>query len=150
MVVKPAANFSWICSCMKALSPIHTRPLIGIFLSVFNVHVNRFPLRGRVIGTKYCKGSFVGAFEEKASLENEQMGILIDHDDRRVLFVQIAGLVARRIVCRVTEGESLERGERYGLIRFGSRMDVYLPMDSKVEVSVGQKVYSGRTKLGEL
>lgn len=123
---------------------------VSIYMNIFNVHVNRFPLTGKVLDTKYFKGSFKGAFEEKASLENEQMGILIDHQGQKILFVQIAGLIARRIVCRVKRDDELQRGERFGLIRFGSRMDVYLPLDAQVDVEMDQKVFAGRTKLGQL
>jgi len=123
---------------------------VSIFMNIFNVHVNRFPLSGTVLDTKYFEGSFMGAFQEKASLENEQMGILIDHQGKSILFIQIAGLIARRIICRVTKGETLARGERFGLIRFGSRVDVYLPLDAKIAVKLGQKVFAGHTKLGEI
>jgi phosphatidylserine decarboxylase len=123
---------------------------VSIYMNLFNVHVNRFPLSGKVIDTNYFKGSFLGAFEEKSSLENEQMGILIDHNEQKILFVQIAGLIARRIVCRAEKGDELERGQRFGLIRFGSRMDVYLPLESQIIVKIDQNVYAGQTKLGEI
>ncbi len=123
---------------------------VSIFMNIFNVHVNRFPLSGTVLETKYFEGSFMGAFKEKASLENEQMGVLIDHKGTSILFIQIAGLIARRIICRVKKGDTLARGERFGLIRFGSRVDVYLPLNSKIAVNIGQKVFAGHTKLGEV
>lgn len=123
---------------------------ISIFMNIFNVHVNRAPLDGKVLATEYHKGSFLGAFHEKASLENEQTGVLLDHGGKKILFVQIAGLIARRVVCRTGQGDELKRGERFGLIRFGSRVDVYLPLTASVSVKLNDKVYAGRTKLGEI
>ncbi|NIQ98182.1 MAG: phosphatidylserine decarboxylase family protein [Desulfuromonadales bacterium] len=124
---------------------------VSIFMSVFNVHVNRVPFSGKVIDMFYNKGEFLNASLDKASLQNEQAGILLETQDKqRILFVQIAGLVARRIITYPQVGEHLEVGKRYGLIRFGSRVDVYLPKDSEVLTSVGDRTTAGETILGYL
>ncbi len=122
---------------------------ISIFMSVFNVHVNRIPATGVVKRIEYNKGKFLVASKDKASLDNEQNAITIeDENGRRIKFVQIAGLVARRIVCYLKEGDSVNRGERFGMIRFGSRMDVYLPAGFTIQVKKGDKVSAGSTVLG--
>jgi len=122
---------------------------ISIFMSVFNVHVNRFPCAGTVIDSYYKKGAFLNAALDKASEKNEQLGLLIEAgQDRKLACVQVAGLIARRIVCYPEIGDSLSTGERYGLIRFGSRVDVYLPVDFSPRVSLGQTTVAGETILG--
>ena len=124
---------------------------ISIFMNVFDVHVNRLPVTGRVVGTFYNKGRFFNASLDKASLENEQAGLLLETaDGRQVLIVQIAGLVARRIVSYPEVGDELVRGCRYGLIRFGSRVDVYLPTSVRAEVSLDTRTVAGETVLGRL
>ena len=124
---------------------------VSIFMSVFNVHVNRVPFSGKVIDMFYNRGEFLNAALDKASLENEQGGILIETDKgARLLFVQIAGLIARRIVTYPKIGDQIERGKRYGLIRFGSRVDVYFPKGSEVEVRVGDHTVAGETIIGYL
>jgi len=124
---------------------------VSIFMSVFNVHVNRAPLSGSVVSTFYNKGSFLNAEMDKASIENEQAGIGLQTDDgRKILFVQIAGLIARRIVSYPKVGDRLERGLRYGLIRFGSRVDVYLPKGTDLQVHLGDRTTAGETVLGTL
>lgn len=123
---------------------------ICIFMSVFNVHVNRVPVSGRVKEVRYHPGKFLIGYAEKASLDNEQNAIVIEARGREILFVQIAGFVARRIVCYLKGGEQVERGERFGLIRFGSRVDVYLPLDSEICVSLKEKVVAGETILARL
>lgn len=121
---------------------------ISIFLSVFNVHVNRSPLTGAVDYFAYRSGKFLAAFNHMASEENEQTVIGIsDTAGRRVLFKQIAGLIARRIVCHLQEGASTSAGERMGLIRYGSRVDVFVPLDVKVLVREGQRVRAGESIL---
>ncbi len=121
---------------------------ISIFLSVFNVHVNRIPISGKVDYVVYHKGKFLAAFKEKASLDNEQTAIGIsDPYGRRVLFKQIAGLIARRIVCNVSEGQEVTVGQRMGLIRYGSRVDVFFDLSARVLVKKGQKVVGGETVL---
>ncbi len=124
---------------------------VSIFMSVFNVHINRVPLSGRIVETAYRPGKFVSANLDKASAANEQNALLLETlGGLRVLFVQIAGLIARRIVCWVKEGDSVERGHRFGMIRFGSRMDVYLPSNTQIHARLGQKAYGGQTILGYL
>jgi phosphatidylserine decarboxylase len=124
---------------------------VSIFMSVFNVHINRIPLSGRIIGASYRPGKFVSANLDKASIGNEQNALFLEAGNgARLVFVQIAGLIARRIVCWVKNGDSVERGHRFGMIRFGSRMDVYLPPDSQIQARLGQKAYGGQTILGFL
>ncbi|MBI2411650.1 MAG: phosphatidylserine decarboxylase family protein [Deltaproteobacteria bacterium] len=122
---------------------------ISIFMNVFNVHVNRSPAAGRVLDIIYNPGKFFNASLDKASLLNEQNALIMQAaNGKRYAFNQIAGLIARRIVCRVKQGVSLKKGERFGLIRFGSRVDVYLPTDCRVSVKVGDKVKAGSSILG--
>ena len=124
---------------------------ISIFMNVFNVHVNRLPVSGTVIDRFYHPGSFLNAALDKASLENEQCGLVVQTAaGSKVMFVQIAGLIARRIVTYPEVGDRVERGRRYGLIRFGSRVDVYLPPGSSVTVRLGEITTAGETVLGEL
>lgn len=122
---------------------------VSIFMSVFNVHVNRAPCDGRVEKIAYNAGKFLSAFKEKASLENEQSAVWVrPTGGSPILFVQIAGLIARRIVCKLKEGEPVAKAMRYGLIRFGSRMDVYLVADEvDVLVRKGEKTQAGHTVL---
>ncbi len=121
---------------------------ISIFLSVFNVHVNRMPISGRIDYLAYRTGKFFAAFKDEASKENEQTAIgVINKNGHRVLFKQIAGLLARRIVCNLREGQWKNGGERMGLIRYGSRVDVFLPMEATVLVKKGQTVKAGETVL---
>ncbi len=122
---------------------------ISIFMSVFNVHVNRVPLSGRVIDTFYRRGKFLDVRDERATFENEQQGLVLEGAGGfKIVVVQVAGLIARRIVCYARKGDMLKRGERYGLIRFGSRLDVYLPKGTDVKVAVGDKTVAGETVLG--
>lgn len=124
---------------------------ISIFLNIFDVHVNRIPCQGTVEQVVYQPGRFFVASRPEATLQNEQNALLIRAaQGARVLCVQIAGLIARRIVCWVAPGEAVACGERFGLIRFGSRMDVYLPVGTKLNVKVGDHVKGGETLLGEL
>lgn len=120
---------------------------ISVFMNVFNVHSNRSPVDGEIKGRWYTPGSFVNADFDKASLENERNALWIQTTRGDLLCVQIAGLIARRILCYVGTGDHLVRGQRYGFIRFGSRVDVYLSADARAEVTIGQKVSGGRTIL---
>jgi phosphatidylserine decarboxylase len=123
---------------------------VSVFMSVFNCHVNRAPVAGRVVKVAYRPGKFLNASLDKASEDNERNGIVIEMADGRPLpVVQIAGLVARRIVCFTREGQSLGRGERFGLIRFGSRLDVYLPEGVRPLVQAGQTMVAGETVIAE-
>jgi phosphatidylserine decarboxylase len=124
---------------------------ISIFLSVFDVHIQRAPLAGRIIRSIYIPGTFLNAALDKASEENERRAIVIENSAGvRVGVVQIAGLVARRIVTFVAEGESVGAGERFGLIRFGSRVDTYLPVGATALVAVGQRAIGGETVFADL
>lgn len=122
---------------------------ISVFMNVFNCHVNRAPMRGRVARIAYRKGQFVNAELDKASHDNERNGLVIDTANGEIGVVQIAGLVARRIVCWTSHGASLQAGERFGLIRFGSRLDVFLPAGAQARVSLGQTAIAGETVLAE-
>ncbi|MBW1695968.1 MAG: phosphatidylserine decarboxylase family protein [Deltaproteobacteria bacterium] len=133
--------------------PLHDKTCIkiSIFMSVFNVHVNRIPCDGKITHIEYRPGRFFSAYLEKASKRNEQNFISLETTDGiRLCFVQIAGLIARRILCSIKVGDSVARGERFGMICFGSRVDVYLPMDIDVNVSVGSRVKAGTSILGYL
>jgi len=124
---------------------------ISVFMSLFNVHVNRSPLSGRVVDSSYAPGKFLRADLDRASSANEQNALLVETaEGARLLVVQIAGLIARRIVCWVKKGDSVVRGQRFGLIRFGSRLDIYLPQNIQLQVRVGQKALAGQTILGHL
>ena len=122
---------------------------ISVFMNVFNCHVNRAPMAGTITRVAYRAGKFVNAELDKASHENERNGLVIDTKHGAIGVVQIAGLVARRILCWKYENGSLDAGERFGLIRFGSRLDVFLPAGAEPRVSVGQTAVAGETVLAE-
>ena len=124
---------------------------ICVFMNVFNVHVNRIPISGTVTALNYRPGKFLNASLDKASELNERqsLGLTLD-GGKDIAFVQIAGLVARRILCDVTEGKEMKTGERFGMIRFGSRVDVYLPDDVKPMVAVGQTAIAGETVIADI
>jgi len=130
------------------LDEAYTR--VSIFLNVFNVHVNRVPIAGRIQATRYNPGKFLNAASHKASLDNEQSAILLNNGRVTILVKQIAGLIARRIVCWAKEGDEYQRGQRYGLIRFGSRMDVFLPEGTDIKVAIGDIVHGGSSIIGYL
>jgi phosphatidylserine decarboxylase len=124
---------------------------ISIFMTVFNVHVNRMVHEGEVVNIVYRPGKFYSADKEKAGLENEHNAVFLKTESGRELcIVQVAGLIARRIICKVQEGDLVKRGQKFGLICFGSRLDVYLPEDFKAKVAPGDKVKAGETILGEM
>lgn len=125
-------------------------PRVSIFMSVFDCHVNRAPVTGRIERIVYRPGLFLNADLDKASEENERNSLVIAGAAGRIGVVQIAGLIARRIVCFVRQGETIGAGERFGLIRFGSRLDVFLPEGSKLLVSEGQMSIAGETVLADL
>ncbi len=125
-------------------------PRISIFMSVFDCHVNRSPVAGRIEKIVYQPGKFINADLDKASADNERNSLVIATPGARVAVVQIAGLVARRIVCSAREGQSIGAGERFGMIRFGSRLDVYLPEETLPLVAVGQTAIAGETVLADL
>ncbi len=120
---------------------------VSVFMNVFNCHVNRSPMRGKITKVVYKKGQFLNAELDKASQDNERNSLVLETEQGKIAVVQIAGLVARRIVCWANEDEDLSPGERFGLIRFGSRLDVYLPDDAKAVVAVGQTAIAGETIL---
>ncbi|NBX10125.1 MAG: phosphatidylserine decarboxylase family protein, partial [Marivivens sp.] len=124
---------------------------ISVFMSVFNCHVNRAPAAGTITAVAYRPGKFLNASLDKASEDNERNGITIElPDGRKFGTVQIAGLVARRILCWSKEGQEIGIGERFGLIRFGSRLDIYLPEGAKPMVSIGQTMIAGETVIADL
>ncbi|MBN1212254.1 MAG: phosphatidylserine decarboxylase family protein [candidate division Zixibacteria bacterium] len=140
------------------ISEIPNHPFIGgaavkisIFLSVLDVHVNRIPATGVIDFVKYNPGKFFAAYEEKASELNEQTEIgMTAISGHKLVFKQIAGIIARRIVCRLNEKDTVTAGERFGMIRFGSRTDLIIPADSRLEISLGDQVYGGRSVIGYL
>ena len=124
---------------------------VSIFMNIFNVHVNRIPYSGRVRFIRYRPGKFLSANLDKASALNERNTVMVQTDDgREIITVQIAGLIARRIVCWLREGMQVRKGDRFGLIRFGSRLEVFLPLGSAILVEVGDRVRAGETPIGEL
>ena len=123
---------------------------VSIFLSPLDVHVNRAPIGGIVVNTSYTRGRFLAAYDPQAGEVNERCALNLQGDTARVTVVQIAGIAARRIVCRVGAGDKLEAGERFGLIRFGSRTDCYMPRGTSVKVQVGDRVTGGVTIIGVL
>ena len=124
---------------------------VSVFMSVFNCHVNRIPAAGRITTVAYHHGKFLNASLDKASEQNERNGITVElSDGRQYGVVQIAGLVARRIMCWSEEGSDMQRGERFGLIRFGSRLDIYLPSGAEPTVQIGQTMIAGETIIARL
>ena len=123
---------------------------ISVFMNLFNCHINRAPVGGRIVNVSYRPGTFVNASLEKASNNNERNGIVIDHNGTLIGTVQIAGLVARRIFCFAQKANEIDIGERFGLIRFGSRLDVYLPRNAAIRVAVGQTAVAGETIVADL
>jgi len=122
---------------------------VSIFMNVFNVHVNRAPCSGVISSIRYKKGAFLSADKDAASEQNEKNALLIrTGEGRKIVTVQVAGLIARRIVCWLKEGMEVRKGERFGMIRFGSRLDVFLPRDASVSVNIGDKVRAGETPIG--
>ena len=124
---------------------------ISIFMSVFNVHVNRIPYTGRIKDVNYNPGKFFSANLDKASKKNEHNAVLLETENgKEICFVQVAGLIARRIICYVVPEDQVLKGQRFGIICFGSRLDVYLPATAHSEVNVGEKVQAGTSILGQL
>jgi phosphatidylserine decarboxylase len=154
LIISPADGT--ICAVDKAIPPaelgLSSEPMtrIGVFMNVFDCHVNRMPIAGKIIKIAYHKGQFLNASLDKASQKNERNSLIIENDSgQKFGVVQIAGLVARRILCETTEGVILRSGDRIGIIRFGSRVDVYLPQGIMPSVCVGQKTYAGETILAD-
>jgi phosphatidylserine decarboxylase len=123
---------------------------VSIFLNIFNVHVNRIPASGKILALHYNPGKFFNASLDKASIYNERQSVLMEtNNGHKIAFVQIAGLIARRIVCELEEDSRVQAGERYGIIRFGSRVDLYLPLKTAVLVSKGQTCIGGETVIAD-
>lgn len=151
LVIAPADGRVVMITEVDEPAFLHGKALrISIFMNVFNVHVNRYPVSGTVRFVHYNPGKFLNAATDKSSLENEQMSVGIESGSVRVLVRQIAGLVARRIVTYSREGDEVEQGERLGIIRFGSRVDVFLPTSAIPEVRVGQTTLAGVSVIARL
>lgn len=125
-----------------------TYTLVSIFLSVFDVHVNRIPISGKITHVKHVPGKFHKAFQPEAVTENERTEITVASKYGDVSFSQVAGILARRIVCRIKEGDEVTRGQRMGLIRFGSRIDIFLPPSVTIDVKLGDRVVGGESVIG--
>lgn len=124
---------------------------VSVFLNIFNVHVNRIPFSGKILDIVYRSGKFHFANNKDASSQNERNAVLLHSPSgEKIVFVQIAGFIARRIICWLQAGEEVAKGIRFGMIRFGSRMDIYLPLSTQIKVRVGDQVKGGETVLGEL
>lgn len=124
---------------------------VSVFLNIFNVHVNRVPANGKILALHYHAGKFFNASLDKASIHNERQSVLMESTNgSKIAFVQIAGLVARRIVCDLEEGSEVKSGERFGIIRFGSRVDIYLPLKTAILVTEGQTCIGGETIIADL
>lgn len=150
-VVSPADGR--ICKVQKAVDPLTGAEctMVSIFMNVFNVHSQKSPVTGTIEEIVYTPGLFVNADLDKASTDNERNAVRVKMEDgRSITFVQVAGLIARRIICHAEVGQKLERGERYGFIRFGSRVDMYLPTDAEICVSIGDKVTGVMTTIARL
>jgi phosphatidylserine decarboxylase len=151
LVIAPADGKVVQVSAVDEPAFLHEKAIqISIFMNVFNVHVNRYPVSGVVRYVHYNPGKFLNAAAEKASLENEQSSVGIETGSNRVLVRQIAGLIARRIVTYSTDGARVTQGDRMGIIRFGSRVDVFLPATARIRVKVGDATYAGVSVIGEL
>lgn len=151
LVIAPADGKIVQVAAVDEPAFLQTRAVrVSIFMNVFNVHVNRYPVTGAVAYVHYNPGKFLNAAADKASLENEQSTVGIETENHRVLVRQIAGLIARRIVTYSKIGDRAVQGERFGIIRFGSRVDVFLPVGSAVRVKVGDVTTAGVTVLAEL
>ena len=123
---------------------------ISIFLSPLDVHVNRTPLGGRVLEVTYRRGRFLPAYDRRSGTENERSEVRLEHAGQTVIFRQVVGVLARRVVCRLTPGMDVARGQRFGIMKFGSRMDVFLPESAALAVTVGQTVRGGETVVARL
>ena len=151
-VVSPADGRVIVAEILNG-SPFFDEPVrkISIFMSVFNVHVNRVPVEGRIYRIDYRPGQFVPADRRDAPMRNEHNAVFVETPHGgKICFVQVAGLIARRIICSVQPDETVRRGQRFGMICFGSRLDLYLPQNLSLAVSVGDRVLAGSTVLGTL
>jgi phosphatidylserine decarboxylase len=150
LIVAPADGKIVALKQVEESEYLHTRAQqISIFMSPLNVHVNRNPISGMIRHVRYVPGEFFAAFEDKASEKNEQTIIGVENSHGKVLFKQIAGFLARRIVCSLKVGDSVKVGERFGMIKFGSRVDVFVPETAAIKVKVGEKAVAGETVLAD-
>ena len=148
LVVSPGDGV--VTETARIETPAGPRQRISVFLSVFNVHVNRTPIAGTVTAVRYHKGLFLNAMNPASAEQNEQCAVTVSGEGIEVTFKQIAGLIARRIVCNLAEGETVARGQRMGLIKFGSRVDVILPAEAEIRVKPGVKVQGGSSVLAAM
>jgi phosphatidylserine decarboxylase len=150
-VLSPAdGTVKFVGDAMPHASPPGTWQQISIFLSPMNVHVNRIPVAGRVTRVTYKSGRFLAAYKPEAAWENERSEIWIDHRGQTIVARQIVGVLARRVVCRVQEGADVHAGDRFGIMKFGSRMDIFLPPDASIRVRPGELVRGGETVIALL
>ncbi|MCY4228677.1 MAG: phosphatidylserine decarboxylase [Gammaproteobacteria bacterium] len=151
-IVSPASGkIVSICETVNPYRDGDSVFMISVFMNIFSVHSNLIPVAGKVVDYWYCPGHYVNASLDKSSQENERAALHIRTNDKHDVFcVQIAGLIARRIVCHVKPGDLVRIGQRYGFIRFGSRVDLYIPKTSSIMVKLGQKVHSGNDIIGFL
>jgi len=151
VVLSPADGKVVFCDEVEEPEFLRSRSrMVSIFMSPVNVHVNRIPVNGTVKFLKYIRGKYLVAFDEKSSDRNERMLVGIESEGNKVLFKQIAGFIARRIVCDLSEGQKVAAGERFGMIKFGSRVDVLLPLNCDVKVKLNDKTFAGRTVIGTM
>ena len=148
LIVSPGDGL--VTETVNIATPAGPRQRISIFLSVFDVHVNRSPIGGVLTQVRYRKGEYLNAMNPASADRNEQNAVTVHGQGIEVTFKQIAGLLARRIVFNLTEGDSVERGQRVGLIKFGSRVDVLLPIEAVLQVKVGQRVKGGSSVLAAM
>ena len=151
LVLSPADGRVLIAGAMRAeAAPPGAWQQISIFLSPMNVHVNRVPVTGRVTRVSYKPGRFLPAYRPDAGEANERSEIWIDHEGQTIVARQIVGVLARRVVCRLQSGAEVRAGDRYGIMKFGSRMDIFVPTDAQIKVSVGDLVRGGETVIAVL
>ncbi len=151
VIISPADGKIIKISEVEENKYLHGKALmVSIFMSIFNVHVNRIPVSGKVEYLEHKAGKFKAAFKDKSSQLNEQSLIGIKIDQTKILFIQIAGFIARRIVNNLKIGDEVKCGERFGMIKYGSRLDVFLPVSTKIKVRINEKVKAGETIIGEL
>jgi phosphatidylserine decarboxylase len=149
LVVAPADGRVMAAGPATSAPPPGNWKQITIFLSPVDVHVNRVPVSGRVMRVEYCPGTFLAAYKPE-SCENERTEVWVDHGGQPIVFRQVVGVLARRVVCRLTPGQQVQTGERFGLMKFGSRMDVFLPVTARLRVQPGDRVRGAETVIAEL
>ena len=150
VVLSPADGRVLVAGPAEAAAPPGTWQQVSIFLSPMNVHVNRMPVSGRVDRVTLKRGRFLPAYHHDASTANERSEIWIDHHGQTIVARQIVGVLARRVVCRAREGDDVRAGDRFGIMKFGSRMDVFLPPSARITVQVGERVVAGETLIAVL